>query len=499
MLQREQMHDFQKSMAEFIYNNKMCAAWCDMGMGKTIMALTAILDLTKDFKSGYTLFVAPKLVAKETWPSEVASWEHTHKIKFTSREQMLEVKTSTDPYFCQARRDATKSAKVLKDYPLDPEAARLYKTSIKFLRLEMRKRLRPKLEQVAFINIDNFTWLVETFGPTWPWDTVVLDEAQMFRNQGAKRFKAYRAVMPYIDRVVQLTGTPAPNGYLGLWSQLYMIDGGKRLGKTYAQYRSRYFMQVEGGFNYVLRSKEMAGLIQEKIKDVVVSMSAEDYMELGPEPIHNFIELELTPKLRKDYKKLEKDFFIEIKNEGITALTQGVVSNKLRQFCNGTIFTDEGKVVHVHSLKYEAMKEVKEANGGNPMIVGYEYTHDRDRLLRMFGKQARTTKTYTIKEWNEGLIEFLVMHPASGGHGLNLQHGGNRLTWFGCPWDLEMFQQLSERIGQVRQTQSGYNRPPIYNHIVIKDTIESRIVRTLAQKAHTQDDLVAAVKFNKES
>lgn len=642
ILEREDMHDFQEYMANFIVANPMCAAWCDMGMGKTVMALTAVRELIDQFQVGYTLFVAPKLVARETWPDEVSNWAHTRKLPYTTREELLSVKQHTDPYFNQAKRDARSAHNRLKLDPLDANAMRQYKVNMKYVRLDMRKRLMPIIKRLSFINVDNFVWLVETFGPSWPWDFVVLDEAQMFRNQSSKRFKAYSMIMPYVARTLQLTGTPAPNGYLGLWSQLYMIDQGERLGRTFKMYRDKHFQPAEGGFNYWLKGSKQAKIIQSKIADVVVSMRAKDYMELGPEPIHNFIRLELTPKLMKDYKKLERDFFIEIKNEGITALTSGVVSNKLRQFCNGTIYTDEGKVVHVHKIKYEAMKELSENNLGNPMIVGYEYVHDKNRLLRLLGKSARTTKTYTREEWDAGKIEFLVMHPAclhpdtevltkargwvrmvdvgvheevydgdefvfhegcissgvkpvvqkwglvmtyghrmltdtgwefaesltqygeqrhlaryeytgpneylaemappwngetytrddeevahhevfdlafcgprnrflvrnpvgevfishnSGGHGLNLQHGGHRLTWFGCPWDLELFQQLAQRIGQVRQAQSGYERPPIYNYLVIKDTIEERIISALAAKATTQEDLVASVTFNNE-
>ena len=356
---------------------------------------------------------------------------------------------------------------------------------------------------MTLINVENFTWLATRYARQWPFDTVVFDECSLFRNPDSKRFKAARKIRPYTQTVFNLTATPAPKSYLGLWSQVYLIDGGERLGKNITAYRNKFFYKHYDGYTWLPKegAKEQ---IQELIKDLIISLDPTDYMELGPEPIHEYVKLEFPDDLREEYDKLEKEYLLKKDGLSVVALSEAAKATKLKQFCNGCIYAqsndDENKkeVIDVHDLKIDALKQIIETMNGNPIIVAHEYKHERDKILKAF-PQAKTMKQFNQEKWDNGEIEILLIHPKSGGHGISLQHGGYTVAWYSTTIDLELYDQLNGRIGQLRQSQSGYNRAPVYYHLYIDDTVEGDIAKKRQKKDVDQQGLINAIRSGMKS
>jgi len=346
---------------------------------------------------------------------------------------------------------------------------------------------------IYIINRENTEWLVDYYGRKWPFDMVIIDELSSFKNPRSKRFRALRKVRPLIKRIVGLTGTPAPNGLMDLWSQIYLLDQGERLGKTLTGYRNRYFDPGRRNQNIVFEwiPKPFAEeAIYEKISDICVSMKAEDWLQL-PGRIDNVLEIELPEKAKSQYKQLEKDLILPLVDSDVTAANAAVLANKLLQMANGAIYDEFGEAKEIHSAKLDALEEVVEAANGKPVMVAYAYKHDLGRIRKRLKKYNPRTldSDQDVQDWNAGKIQVLLLHPASGGHGLNLQTGGNIIVWFGLTWSLEYYQQTRARLYRQGQTERV-----IIHHIVAKGTMDENVLKVLTGKAATQNDLMEAVK-----
>lgn len=451
---RSKLRDYQNQAVSWIHQHPNCGLFAGMGMGKTIAALTAIQDLVLSFDVNRILIVAPLRVALNTWSDEIEAWDHISGVSY----------------------------KVLAG--LAPLA---------------RAKAAKGKEDIHIINRENLVWLVTTHGDNWPYDMVVLDESRSFKNHQSKRFKALRKVRQYITRVVELTGTPAPNGLLDLWAQLAILDRGARLGRTRGSFLGTYFESDYMGYNWTpkIGSSE---IIQKKISDICLSMEAADYMDI-PETIINKIEIDIPKKARGMYDDFAKEYILEFQEgEDIVASTAAVLRQKLHQVANGFVYGEEKEVTNLHDAKLDALADVIEEANGMPVLVAYTFTADRDKILAKFSNARQLDQDpETIRSWNRGEIPILVAHPASCGHGLSLQHGGNILTWYGLTDDLELYQQMNERLGAVRQKQSGYNRPAFVHLITAKDTVDDLIFSSNTDKALTQGELMEALKTQIEN
>ena len=435
---------YQQYVIDRIQEMPAAALFLDMGLGKTVCSLTAILELLwNHFSVTKVLVIAPKRVAESTWAQEAAKWDHTRAIRV---------------------------ALVLGD-------------------LRQREEALKTNSDVFVINRENVVWLMEYYHWRPPFDMLVLDESSSFKNHQAKRFRALKKVRPLFDRVLELTGTPTSNGLMDLWAQIYLLDGGKRLGRTITQYRQRYFTpdKTNGFVVYSYRPKPGAEeAIQDAIKDIVVSMSAADWLEL-PERMDNIIPVELGAKERALYQELGREMVLEMPDGDIQAGSAAVLSNKLLQLANGAIYDDERNVIPVHDKKLEALKELAEP--GNPLLVFYTYQHDRERIQAMFPEARVMQGAQDVEDWNAGKISMLLAHPASAGYGLNLQAGGNTVVWFGLTWSLEQYQQANARL--YRQ---GQKRTVVIHHLVAKGTMDEQVMQALQHKAIGQQALLDAVK-----
>jgi len=447
-LNKEDLHEYQQTGTEHIINNPFCGLLMDMGLGKTISTLTALDYLMyQEFDIRNVLIIAPKKVAENVWTSEIKKWTHVRRLK-TSRIIGNEMQ---------------------------------------------RKAALVKTADIHIIGRDNVAWLCGLFGGSMlPFDMLILDESSSFKNPKSQRFKALRAVQPSFKRIVILTGTPAPNGLIDLWSQLYLLDRGERLGKFIGQYRDNYFTPNQRNghiiYNYKLRA-EAEQQIYDKIGDICISMKAADYLELQGRT-NNYIDVIFPPEIQQRYNAFEEEQVMEIIGEGeITAVNAAALTTKLLQFANGAVY-DQDRDYHVmHNLKIDTVEEIAENNSGKPILIAWSYRHDMHRLKERF-KQARELKTEKdIDDWNAGKIPMLLMHPASGGHGLNLQAGGNIIIWFGQTWNLELYQQLNARLDR-----QGQENKVIIHHLVAKKTIEQDVVRAISRKAEGQEALLKAVR-----
>ncbi|MEG1297098.1 MAG: SNF2-related protein, partial [Niameybacter sp.] len=377
-------HSYQEYAIDKIIELGAVGLFMDMGMGKTVSTLTAVLQLLFDyFEVGKVLVIAPLRVADATWTDEVGKWEHLSDLKVS---------------------------KVLGSQ-------------------DDRLKALSKQADIYVINRENVSWLVGRYKQHWPFDMVVVDELSSFKSPKSKRFKDLKRVLPYIKRIVGLTGTPAPNSLMDLWSQLYLLDKGERLGKTLTAYREKYFSPDKRNQHivYTYKLKSFAEeAIHKQIGDICISLSAEDYLDL-PERIDNVVKVKLNDKVMQQYKEFERQNLLELQDTDITAATAGVVVGKLLQMANGNIYDDQGEVHRIHDAKLEALSEIIEHVNGQPVLVFYNFKHDYDSLVRRFKKlEPKTLQTgEDIKAWNQGKIKMLLAHPASVGHGLNLQAGGN--------------------------------------------------------------------------
>lgn len=457
-MDKSNLHKYQKVCVEHIISHPFCGVFLDMGLGKTISTLTAIEELKYDYcEIDTVLVIAPKRVAETVWEEEAKKWDHTKHLIFskiigTERQRLAALKVKAD---------------------------------------------------VHIISRDNIAWLCSLYAAKLPYDMLVIDELSSFKAHQTQRFKSLRLARPWFKRVVGLTGTPAPNGLINLWSQMYLIDRGERLEKTITAYRSRYFRP--GASNgYVVYSYNLLSdserLIQERIKDICISMRAEDYLEM-PERIDNFVRVTMPDKLMDAYKKFEQENVITLANEieegttTVNAVNAAALSNKLLQFANGAMYDENKNVVPIHDLKLEALKEIIEAADGKPVLVAWTYQFDRDRIKTYFRSMApRELKTAEdINDWNAGKVQLMLAHPASAGHGINLQAGGNIIVWYGLTWSLELYQQFNARL--YRQ---GQKQRTIIHHIVNTGTHDEDVVRALKSKDKTQNNLMNSIKAKLE-
>jgi len=441
MLKRENLHHYQNSALNVVLNKKKCALFLDMGLGKTTTTLTAIHDLYYNFAVERILIIAPLKVANNVWHKEAQKWEHL---------QELDIAIATGSV--NERLSAINSNKT-----------------------------------ITLINKENVPWLIEKC--KWKWDMVVIDESSSFKSARAKRFRALKKVMKYIRSIVLLSGTPSPNGMMDLWSQMYLIDQGERLGRTITNYRQRFFVP-DGymGYNYKLKpgaKEQIMGLI----KDVCVTMTAEDYLEL-PECINVNEFIELPSKAKEQYKELEKEFIISLDDIDIESPSKATLGNKLLQICNGAVYDAERNVHEIHNEKIERLKEIIEDNPGENFLVAYNYKHDLEKLQKAFPKAVKLETAKQEDDWNKGKIKILLAHPASAGHGLNLQYGGNIIVWYGLTWNLEYYQQFNKRLH--RQGQKNIVRNI---HLIAKGCLDEKVLFfALSGKAKTQKDLIDYLK-----
>lgn len=443
MLSRDNLHQYQNKAIEFIQRERRGMLALDMGLGKTTSTLTAISDMLDGFTVNKVLVIAPLRVANSVWAQEARLWTHLKHLR-------VSVCTGSD----RARRGALALS-----------------------------------ADVYVINRENVPWLVENYGKAWPFDMVVIDESSSFKSASSKRFKALRKMLPHIDAMVLLTGTPSPNGLLDLWSQMYLIDYGERLGRTLTGFKHRFFDADYFGRKFDLRPGS-AEKIHALLSDKVIHMSAEDYLDI-PARIDLKVGIDLPQIAQDGYLDFERTMLAEIEGEEVEASTAAVLANKLLQYANGALYTDaNGSWAETHSAKLDALGEIVDDNPSETLLVAYNYKSDLERLLSRF-PQARVLdqKQETINAWNRGEIPMLLAHPASAGHGLNLQKGGALCVWFGLNWSLELYQQFNARLHRQGQT-----RPVRIAHIVANGTIDERVLTVLQNKDATQKSLLDALK-----
>lgn len=444
--------DYQQIAISHLIQHPRSSLFVDMGLGKTVSVLDAFITLKLLGEADRMLVIAPKRVARSVWPKEVIKWAHT--------------------------RHLTVSVILGK-----PD--------------ERLRALKTKADIYA-INYDNLVWLVDQCKKGWPFDTVVVDESTKlkgFRSRGgAQRAKSLKKVARCTERWINLTGTPAPNGYLCLWGPMWFMDFGERLGATFTAFKDRWFKQDWNGFSYSL-CKGSEKEIQQKISDVCLTLKAKDYFDLE-EPIVTNIEVELPKKARELYDQFEQQMYADLGEHEIEAFNAAALSNKCSQLANGAVYIDDKQNwKEVHKAKLEALESIINEAGGMPVLVSYWFKSDLARLQKHFPKgRVLDDEDKTISDWNKGKIPILFAHPASAGHGLNLQDGGNIIAFFSLTWDLEKYDQIIERIGPVRQLQSGYERPVFIYHIMAENTTDQVMLARLKTKRSVQDLLMEAMK-----
>ena len=448
-------HDYQKYCIDAIKDLPFCGLFLDMGLGKTVITLTALHSLKyEQFCIRKILVIAPKKVAENTWTAEVEKWSHLKNLRMSVVLGSAEKRISA----------------------LNVNA------------------------DVYIINRENTQWLVKLYGNKWPFDVVVLDESSSFKNHQAKRFKALKAIRPHIHRLIELTGTPSPHGLMDLWSQIYLLDGGKRLGRTISCYRDMYFVPDKRNrttiFSYAPK-EGAADEIYQQIQDICISMKSEDYLQL-PEMVINDISISLNPKAKKAYTELERTMLLAVtEDQLVTASTAATLTGKLLQLCNGAVYDENGDVLEVHDCKLEAFMETIEQLHGQHVLVYYYFRHDRDRILSVLRLLSLRVRVYSgsqdERDWNEGNIDVLLAQPASCGYGLNLQNGGHHVIWFGLTWSLEEYQQANKRLHR-----QGQQYPVIVHRLIVKDGTDEDVIRSLENKDGAQEALLAALKARVE-
>lgn len=445
-------HAYQQHCINQILRIKKLGLFLDMGLGKTVTTLTAIRELKYNrFAVRRVLVIAPKKVAEGTWTREKDKWDHT---------------------------------RILRVSPVLGSQAK-------------RIRALNTPADLYIINRENVCWLVDYYRNSWPFDMVVVDESSSFKSHSAKRFKALAGVSGKIDRMVELTGTPSPNGLEDLWSQVYLLDGGERLGKRYTQFRERYFQPDRRGadgmvYSYAAKPGTEQSIL-DKISDICISMKAEDYLQL-PDITYHEIPVELDAKAEKAYRELERKMVLELpEEEEISVTSAAALSNKLLQLANGAVYDEDRSVHEVHGCKIEAFLELVESLQGKPVLVFYNFQHDRERILKALsgsGLRVRELKTTRDEDdWNAGQIDVLLTHPASSAYGLNLQQGGNHVVWFGLTWNYELYTQANKRLHRQGQTEKV-----IIHHLVCTGTRDEDVMRALEKKDDVQNWVMESLK-----
>jgi len=442
-------HDYQSYTTNFILEHPISAVFLDMGLGKSVITLTAIFGLALDsFLIRKVLVIAPLRVARDTWPAEIEKWDHLKGLTYsvavgTEQERRLALMQNVDVYL---------------------------------------------------INRENVDWLVNKSNLPFDYDMVVVDELSSFKAYGSKRFKALRRVRPKVKRIVGLTGTPSGNGLMDLWAEIGILDMGQRLGRFITHYRNSFFSPDKRNQQIIFSYKPLPGAedeIYRRISDITISMKNTDYLKM-PECVINEIPVQLSEKERKVYDTMKRDLVLSLEGQEIDAGSAASLSNKLLQMANGAVYADDGSVVIIHDRKLDALEDILEAANGKPVLIAYWYKHDLQRILKRFPTE-RLDSIDSIKRWNDGEIPVAVIHPASAGHGLNLQTGGSTLVWFGLTWSLELYQQTNARLWR-----QGQKDTVVIHHIITKGTIDEQVMKALRLKDKTQAALIDAVRANLE-
>ena len=439
-------HNYQAYATDFILDHPEAAVFLDMGLGKSVITLTALLDLCLDrFEISKVLVIAPLRVARDTWSTEIHKWDHLKPFTYS-----VVVGTVAE-----------------------------------------RKAALAKKAHIYLINRENVSWLVEDSGFPFDFDMVVIDELSSFKSYQAKRFRSLLKVRPTVKRIVGLTGTPSSNGLMDLWAEFRVLDLGKRLGRFITHYRYTYFQPDKRNGMVIYSYKPLPGAedaIYSQISDMTISMKAVDHLNM-PECIMNEVRVSLSEEERQKYDTLRDDLILSIGDSDIDAANAASLSNKLSQMANGAVYGDEKSVHHIHDHKLDALEDLIEAANGKPVLVAYWFKHDLERIQKRFKvREIKTSKDIT--DWNDGKIPVAVIHPASAGHGLNLQAGGSTLIWFGLTWSLELYQQTNARLWRQGQKSATV----VIHHIIAENTIDELILKALHKKEKSQNALIDAVR-----
>lgn len=448
-------YPYQQYCIESIIYNRAIGLFLDMGLGKTVITLTAVHDLRYNrWEVMKPLIIAPKKVAEATWSQEAKKWDHLKMMRIvpvlgTTSQRVRALATPADAYV---------------------------------------------------INRENVTWLVDYYKNAWPFDMVILDESSSFKNGSSKRFKSLKLVRSRIKRIVELTGTPSSNGLEDLWAQIYLLDGGARLGKTMGAYRDKYFVPGKRNrttiFNYTPKNGSFE-MIKQAISDICISMKASDYLTL-PDVLYDDIPVVLDVSARKAHMQLETELLLQVDENTITAQSAGVLTGKLLQLCNGAIYDENKNAVTVHNCKIDAFMELIEQLNGQHALVFYNFQHDKDRLVEALASTNLRVRVYSQSkdeiDWNNGEIDVLLAHPASCGYGLNLQRGGHHIVWFGLTWSLEQYEQANKRLHR-----QGQEHPVVIHHLIVQGGMDESVVAALQDKGDMQGALLDAlrVRINK--
>ena len=443
-------HDYQTYATQFVLTHPAAAVFLDCGLGKSVITLTALFDLCLDsFEIRKVLVIAPLRVARDTWPSELRKWDHLKGLTWS-------VAVGTE--------------------------------------IERKAALRQDAF-VYIINRENVQWLIEQSGLPFDYDMIVVDELSGFKSWQAKRFRSLLKVRPSVKRIVGLTGTPSSNGLMDLWAEYRLLDMGKRLGRYITHYRNRYFAPDKRNGQVVFSYKPLPGAeeqIYTAISDITISMKAADHLKM-PELVLNEVTVTLSDEEREIYDAMRRELVVSLDGEEIDAGTAAALSGKLSQMANGAVYTEDKKVIPLHCRKLDALEDLIEAANGKPVLVAYWYKHDLDRIEERLHKLhipfARADKADSLERWNRGELPVMLLHPASAGHGLNLQAGGSTLIWYGLTWSLELYQQTNDRLWR-----QGQQHTVVIHHIIAEDTIDERIMAALRFKDKSQTALKDAVK-----
>ena len=448
-------HEYQSYCIDYIKTHPVSALLLDMGLGKTVITLTAIQDLVVDeLAVTKVLVVAPLRVARDTWPQEVKKWDHLKNLSVSV---------------------------VVGD-----KATRIAALNHRAI--------------VYVINREMVGWLVDYYqsnGLRWDFDMVVLDELSSFKNWKSQRFRALKKIRPMVKRMVGLTGTPTSNGLMDLWAEIGILDQGQRLGRFIGRYREAYFrpaaMNPQTGIVFRYEPREGAEeMIYNRISDISISMKAKDYLHM-PDCIYNTVSVQMDSRERQLYDKMAKNLLLHLEDGDIDAANAAALSNKLLQMSNGAVYDEEGRVREIHNHKLEALEDLIEAANGQNVLIAYWFKHDRDRIMKYLkdcGYSPREMKSSEdINDWNKGEVPVALIHPASAGHGLNIQSGGHILIWFGLTWSLELYQQTNARLWR-----QGQQEVVTIHHIITEDTVDENVMKALESKDATQERLISAVR-----